>query len=208
MLDGVLLAGAQPNEVGMRRRQVKTIHETGDLERREFLAYQDAGYPDRLWKREFSLRYSAIRDCYDVVEQILAESGPFTCALWKMEHLAYSGDGARLEFFLPFEVACQVISPLPIEAAKIQPVVRIGRDGTPLTYAAVAAATYAGTPPAGTAWFLEGSGLAFKVPSAPAAGAKVHVRFAPLYEVLEREETEKRYVSPTREPRDIELLET
>lgn len=209
MLAGQLLVSASPTEVGVRRRELKTLHETGQLERREFLAWQEDGFPYRAWKHEFTLRYSAIRECYDLVEDILSGPAPFELVLWKPVHLTYLGDGARSEFFLPRPVALQYYAgPLALDDAKLEPVVKVGLDGTPLDYAAVDAATYAGTPPAGTVWFLEGpQGLSFKLPSAPAADAQVKARIIPVFRVLEREETEKRYTSVTREPRDLVLVE-
>lgn len=209
-LADALLTGAQPASVGVRYVDVKTIHETGRLARREFLAFQEDGLPYRLRKREFTLRYTAIRDCYDLVEEILAGPGPFDFVMWKHEHLVYLGDGVRTEFTLPWRVAAQVVTSLPgaLPAAKIQPVVKVTRTGAELTYSAVTAGTYAGTPTAGNVWFLEGAGLTFKLASAPALDAQVHVRYVPVFEVLERGESEKTYTSPTREPRDIVLVET
>lgn len=209
MLAGQLLAGATPTEIGVRRRELKTLHESGSLERREFLAWQEDGYPHRAWKHEFTLRYAAIRTCYDLVEEILSGPGPFDLVIWKPVHLTYIGDGARSEFLLPWPVAGQYYAgPLPLDAAKLAPVVKVGLAGAELTYAAVDATTYAGTPPAGTVWFLEGAaGRSFKLPSAPAADAEVKARIIPVFSVLERGETEKRYTSPTREPRDIDLVE-
>lgn len=209
MLDGVALAGAMPTEIGVRRRELKTVQESGQLERREFLAWQEEGYPYRAWKHEVTLRYAAIRACYDLVEEILSGPGPFELVIWKPVHLTYIGDGARSEFLLPWPVALQYYTgPLELAAAKLAPVVKVGLAGSPLTYAAVDAATYAGTPPAGTVWFLEGpTGLSFKLPEPPAVDAEVKANIIPVLSVLEREESEKRYTSPTREPRDIVLVE-
>lgn len=209
MLDGYLLSAADPNEVGVRRREIKTIVESGMLERREFLAMPEDGGPHRAWKHEFTFRYAAIRECYDLVEDILSGPGPFELAIFKPVHLTYVGDGTRSEFVLPWPVALQAYpGSLPLSDARLAPAVRVGMAGATLTYAAVDVVTFAGTPPAGTVWFLDGAtSRRFKLPAAPALDAEVKAHVIPVFSVLEREENEKRYTSPTREPRDIVLVE-
>lgn len=206
-LAGYDLTGVAAQEVAVKATQVKTILEGGALVRREHLAYREPGYPVRLVKHDFTIRYEQLSKRIDRVEAILAGAGPFTFCLWKAVTLQYVGDGARSEFFFDWPVAVHTLTPPNgLAAALYEPIVQVAIDGTPLTYSAQVAGTYAGTPASGNVWFLD-DGQAFKLPTAPAAGSLVVARIVPLFSVLEAPLTDKRYQSPLREPRDLMLVE-
>lgn len=208
-LEGVDIPIATQQPVA-RRRELKSILESGPGGAREQLAWQPAGYPVRTYKMRFTLTWAHLRGYYDQVEEILAGAGPFAFCFWKPVHLRYLGDGVRVEYFLPHElgVATDTLTTPPGGASIIPflPVVKIGLSSDPLTYSKVDATTYATGPSAGNVYFLAG-GTKFKLPSAPAAGAAIVVRYVPLYAVFEVEASEKRYTDPIREPRAIELVE-
>jgi len=207
-LAGWPLEGIAASETLVRYREMKTVQESAGGSRQEQLLARVAGYPVRTKKREFVFRYAHVRDKYDLIEQILAAAGPFTLTVWKFEHFAFAGDGARLEFLLDHDLAADYDAVPAALVGKIDPEVKVELDGTPLTYTPVATATFdAGTPAAGLVWF-ETDGRRIKLPAAPAAGETVHCRFVPRFEVVEQADHEKRYASPLREPRDIVLLET
>lgn len=208
-LGGYHLTGASASEVVVRARELKTLRTAADGGTREQLAWVAAGLPLRTRKRTFTLRYAHLRNVYDLVEEILAEAGPHTLCLWRFEHLAYAGDGARTEFTLPWQPAIHSLTPPNGQPeSRYQPAVKLDIGGTELTYVEKTEAEFdAGTPGAGEAWFdTETPRLA--VATAPAAGETLHVRLVPLFEVVEAPENEKRLASVLREPRDLVLVET
>jgi len=207
-LQGTQLTGASAREVLVRWREMKTVQESGGGDRQEQLLARPSGYPVRTRKREFVFDYNHIRGLYDLVEEILAAAGPFTLSLWKLEHFAFAGDGARTEFFFDHDLAADFDSVPSALVGKIDPVVKVGISGTALTYTAVSTATFdGGDPAAGIVWF-ETAGRRMKLPAAPAVGETVFARFVPRFECLEQADHEKRYQNPIREPRSIVLLET
>ncbi|MEO7973271.1 MAG: hypothetical protein ABIU84_06750, partial [Thermoanaerobaculia bacterium] len=159
----------------------------------------------------WQLRFQHLRDFYDLVEDILAGPGPFDFCFWKLVHQRYTGDGARVEFFLPHPggVATDTLTaPSSISITPFLPVVKLGLAATPLTYTKVDAGTYATGPATGNVYFLENSDR-FKVAVAdvPASGDPVVARYVPLYQVVEGGASDKSYSDNVREPRAIELQE-
>jgi len=207
-LAGRNLTGASASEVQVRFRELKTVRTAADGSAREQLAYLGEALPIRAKKRTFTVRWAHLRDIYDLVEEILAESGPHTLCLWRFEHLAWQGNGSRTTFTLPWQPAIHSLTPPNGQpASRYQPVAKVGIDGTDLTYVAKTAAELAaGTPGAGEAWFATDEPQV-KVATAPAAAEVLHVRLVPLYSVVESPESEKRLASVLREPRDLVLVE-
>ncbi|MCL4838790.1 MAG: hypothetical protein KJ058_12585, partial [Thermoanaerobaculia bacterium] len=134
-LGGYNLTGASASEVAVRFRELKTLRLPADGSTREQLAYLGEGLPIRTRKRTFTLRYAHLRSVYDLVEEILAETGPHTLCLWRFEHLAYAGDGARTEFTLPWQPAIHTLTPPNGQPeSRYQPAVKLDIGGAELTY--------------------------------------------------------------------------
>ena len=208
-LGGYHLTGASASEVVVRARELKTLRTAADGGTREQLAWVAAGLPLRTRKRTFTLRYAHLRNVYDLVEEILAEAGPQTLCLWRFEHLAYAGDGARTEFTLPWQPAIHTLTPPNGQpGSRYEPAAKIGIGGSPLTCTGVDAAQFdGGSPSAGEIWFdTESPRIRLDAPLG--TGETLHVRLVPLFEVVEAPENEKRLASVLREPRDLVLVET
>lgn len=208
-LGGYHLTGASASEVVVRARELKTLRTAADGGTREQLAWVAAGLPLRTRKRTFTLRYAHLRNVYDLVEEILAEAGPHTLCLWRFEHLAYAGDGARTEFTLPWQPAIHSLTPPNGQPeSRYEPAAKIGIGGSPLTCTGVDAAQFdGGSPSAGEIWFdTESPRIRLDAPLG--TGETLHVRLVPLFEVVEAPENEKRLASVLREPRDLVLVET
>ena len=206
-LGGYPLTGIAAPSVEIKRREVKTVLEAGQLSQREHLAMRDPGYPVRTAKHQFTIRYSHLRAKEDLIEGILAGGGPHAFCPWKGIHHRWTADGARSEFFFDRAIALDTLTPGSLPTADFEPVVRIGLTATALTYTVVDAVTYAaGSPAAGLVWFVAGQ-KKFKLPSAPAAGAEVFARLVPIFDVFEQGDVDKRYQGPIREPRDLVLVE-
>lgn len=207
-LNGVMLKLASKAPIE-REREVKSILEGGPGGAREHLAWRPAGYPIRTFQRRWQLTWDHVRDFYDLLQEILVGPAPYELCIWKMTHHVYTCDGARAEFFLPHALGSATdwltVQPNTRPVAEQLPVVKL--DDTELTYDNVDLATYAGTPPAGTVWFLN-QGARFKLPAAPDAGAVLVARYVPLYRVLRASSGDKRYDNPLREPLAIELVES
>lgn len=110
-LGGYHLTGASASEVVVRARELKTLRTAADGGTREQLAYLGEGLPIRTRKRTFTLRYAHLRSVYDLVEEILAETGPHTLCLWRFEHLAWAGDDTTEVFRLPWQPAVHTLTP-------------------------------------------------------------------------------------------------
>jgi hypothetical protein len=219
-LDGVHLEGISgPEAIERRAVAVKSIVESATAKRREQVRYWGAGYPAQKVVRSFTIKYGHLTPAwYDRIETLLAIPGTHRFVFfWKVETVTYAGDGTRSEFYLPWEVAIDTLSPPQgLSADRFEPVVQIWiraaetdpwTEGATLTYYAKNAVDYAaGTPAAGTVWFLEG-GEQFKLNSAPSSGDWVVCRVVPVFEVLVGQESGTQYQMRSREPRDITLLE-
>jgi hypothetical protein len=180
---------------------------TGDL--RQGLHYVGAGC--ELVKRKYDhiLQYNNLSAAMlDLVEELLAGPGPHELVSWKMVHLKFAGNGSRKEFTLPRYVANHFYTPPTIlPEARFEPAIKV--ESTELTVSAEETATFeAGYPSAGLGWF-HNEGLAIRVPTAPASGEFVYVRYCPIFSTFAADQTSKQYqgANPMREPRDIELRE-
>lgn len=206
-LGGYPLTGIAAPQVEVKRREVKTVLEAGQLAQREHLASREPGYPVRTVKCQFTIRYSHLRDKEDLIEGVLAGAGPHELCLWKPLHMRWTCDGVRDEFFFDREIAIDTLTPGGLSTAAFEPVVRVGLTATPLTYTVVDAVTYAaGSPAAGLVWFVSGE-RKFKLPAAPAAGAELTAALVHIFDVFETGDVDKRYSSVIREPRDLVLVE-
>lgn len=201
------LTGIAAPQVEVKRREVKTVIEAGQLAQREHLAVRDPGYPVRTVKFQFTVRYSHLRDREELIEGILAGPGPHELCLWKPHHQRWTCDGARAEFFFDRPVAIDTLTPGGLSIDLFAPIVRVGLTATPLTYTVVSEGTYAaGSPAEGLVWFVLGA-RKFKLPTAPAAGAELTAALVHTFDVLETGDVDKRYSSVLREPRDLVLVE-
>jgi hypothetical protein len=207
-LAGVALEDVPATEWSVRRRQHKTLRQGATGERRQQLALSPAGGPAVVTRRTFTIRWQQLGALRDTVEEILAEPGPHTLALWRPEFLAFPGDGARLEFELPWPLATHFLAPPGgLASERFAPRVKVGRTGAELVPIVRAEPEYsAGGPGPGEVWFLE-QGTAFKLAAAAAEGESVHARVVPLFQVFEAEETEAAFQDPVSEPRSLVLLE-
>lgn len=206
-LGGYPLTGIAAPQVEIKRREVKTLLEAGQLAQREHLAVRDPGYPVRTLKLAFTIRYSHLRDREELIEGVLAGAGPHAFCPWKPLHQRWTCDGSRQEFFFDRAIALDTLTPGGLPTASFKPIVRVGLTTDPLTYTVVDAVTYAaGSPAAGLVWFVAGA-RKFKLPSAPAAGAELVASLVHVFDVIEQGDVDKRYARPIQEPRDLVLVE-
>ena len=209
-LAGYPLVGIAAPQVEVKRREIKTVVESGNGSAREHLAHRDPGYPVRTHRYSFRVAYSHLREKEGLIEGILSGPGPHTFCLWKPEHLRYTPDGVRQEFYFDRPVAIHTLTPPSgYSSAVYAPEISFGLTSVDavLTYAVVSEGTYgAGSPPTGTVWFVSGA-RKFKLAAAPAAGSVLVARIVSLYSVLEQPDVDKRYSRPIAEPRDLNLVE-
>jgi len=207
-LDGLHLLGASADTWEIVETElVGTIRLANGATREQRLAPDPTGPVIRRWYT-ITLDYRHLGPLAGQVEALLAFPGPHQLTVWKHVTLGYLADGALSEWLLPWRQAPHLLTP-PAGAPPSRFAPNVQLAGGPLAIAELATATYnAGAPPAGAAWFDQGSRL-FKLNAPPPAGTRLVVQVVPAFDmVVGAEDQTRRYRDPLREPRRITLVET
>lgn len=218
-----------PQTTELRLRDVKSLLETATGRRREqrgWYGQQALDNPTSLMPtqrilHEVTLLYRHLRgSSLDTVEELLSLEGPHSLCVWKAIHLAWKGDGTKVEGFLPWQLAVDVIGSVPPQgpaASTYEPIVKLATVdangkatySVPFTFVLKDQAAYdAGAPLATEVWFVD-QGQTFKILTAPTTSEFLSARFVPLLQMFEQADVDKQYTgdAPGREPRGIVLLE-
>ena len=169
--------------------------------------------PLKVTKHDILIKYRNLGDSWqDRFSRAYAVSGIHLVAPWKPAYLAYIGDGAATEFWVPWLHAPHTISnPTTLTiTGSITPEVRVGRETDPVTLTEVDQATYDTGPPGGEAYYLdEGEANLVKLGTALAVGVEMHLRMWPLFSMIFEgaQSREYRDVAISIEPRDYLLME-
>jgi hypothetical protein len=193
----------------IRPRQVARVTELATGGRRKSYAAQAAGLPLKKIIHEFQLDWGNLKDpTRTLIEEILSLPEPHSLILWRYHWRSWAGDGARVEFTMPWGQATDALEPPHgLLDTRFNPVVKVGIGGDELEYLLKSAVDYeADEPDAGEVWFKEDARV-FKLSSPPDAGAKVIARVVPIFNVIETPETESVFRDVVREPRRLVLLE-
>lgn len=228
-LRSIHLSQIIPQTTELRLRDVKSLLPTSTGRRREQRAWYgqqaldnpSSIMPSQRILHQVTLLYRHLRGTsLDTVEELLSLEGPHSLCVWKALHLAWKGDGTKVEGFLPWQLAVDVIGSVPPNgpaAVEYQPVVKLATVdangvptySVPFTFVLKTQGDYdAGAPTASEVWFVD-QGQTFKIETAPTTSEFLSVRFVPLLQMFEGSEVDKQYTgdAPGREPRGIVLLE-
>jgi hypothetical protein len=212
VLDGETLSAAPASEWRIARQELRSVRQSANGARREYLLYADPALPMILTKQRFAIAWARVGALRPLVEELIAVPGEHTLSLWRRETLAYAANGVRNEWTLPngWTVVTDTLSPpdgRPV--SEFEPRVKVGRGGAQLNYVSQPPVDFdAGAPGAGEVWFAGGESR-FKLDVPPAAGEVVYVSIVPLYRVFrDPQVAEKRLTHPLAEPAELTLVES
>lgn len=190
--------------------RLRDVRRAADGTLRETVLYSGAAdLPLYTTKHTFAVDYSNISEAAaTIIDRALCVPGSHTLALWQHVHVAYRADGTRSEWRLPWLLAADWISPLPLgrPATTFEPVVTLDAAAA-LDVLVVDTATFDAETPATGEVFFEQQGDRFKLEEAPPAGVIVRVAAVPLFEVIEHKPSPNRHDRVGVLPRQIVLVE-
>lgn len=175
------------------------------------LAHPNHLVPTRRRLLALRIAYGHLRgQIRDTVEDLLAVPGVHQVAPWRPVRCTWLSDGATAKLWAPWTRADELLAVPTHLAGRVDPVVKVGRTGTPLDVVTVSTATFDDvTDPVDEAWWEE-EGQRIRLPEAAASGAYVYARWYPLVRMYEAAEEDRRQYTgarPLAEPREIVLVE-